>query len=77
MLVNFRSLSADSITMLTNGDYVLDIGGIKLVVDDDNVESVIGKVRRVAEQIRMQNIHATYVDMRYVSGAAIGRVAGL
>lgn len=69
------SIPARHITMLANGDYILDVEGSQLVVGENDIVNSAEKIRRMASLIRMNRINARYIDMRYISGAAIRRVS--
>ncbi len=65
---------ARHVSILGNGDYVLDFGRTKLVIGKDQFHEVPGKIGKLSMLIRMNRLHAEYVDLRYISGAAIRRV---
>ena len=69
------SIPVRHIKMLANGDYILDVDGSQLVVDENDIVSSEKKIRRIVSLIRMNRIDARYIDMRYISGAAIRRVS--
>lgn len=69
------SIPARHIKMLVNGDYIFDIEGSQLVVGENDIVNSAKKIRRMADLIRMNKINTGYIDMRYISGAAIRRVS--
>lgn len=76
-LANLEFLAADSVSIQSNGDYVLSFAGTRVVVDNAELAPGLAKIADIADRIRKQEISAKYIDTRYVSGAAIAQVAGI
>ena len=76
-LTDLKPLAADSISIQSNGDYVLKFVGTSVVVDNEELVSRLTVVAEIANRIRKDEINALYLDTRYVSGAAIAQVAEL
>ena len=77
MLPVFRKLSVNKITALVNSDYILEIDGRQLVTGYENIVNDQNKLLKVIAMMRSGVVNAEYVDMRYVSGLAIRKVATL
>ena len=68
---------ARHIEILGNGDYVLYIGRTKLIVGKDQLGKATKKIGRISMLVRTNRLQAEYVDLRYMSGAAIKRVVNI
>jgi len=77
LLPMLDSVRVTHVTMLVNGDYVFDIGGKQLVVGVEDARTSKDKIRKMVSLMNGNRMHAEYIDMRYVSGAAVRRVTEL
>jgi cell division septal protein FtsQ len=77
MLPVIRKLSLNKITALVNSDYILEIDGRQLVTGYENIVNDQNKLLKVIAMMKSGVVNAEYVDMRYVSGLAIRKVATL
>lgn len=64
----------NSITLLANNDYVLDFNKTRLIIGKEHVDKFSEKLIQIVKLIKTDKLKAEYIDMRYVSGAAISRI---
>ena len=76
-LAELESLHADSVSIQSNGDYVLSFAQAKLVIDNAELPRRLATFADIADRIKKHEISAKYIDTRYVSGAAIAQVTEL
>ena len=72
-----RKIPVINLSVLVNDDYILETGGGQLVAGYKNIIEDQEKVRKLAVMIHTGKLDAEYVDMRYISGVAIRKVAKL
>jgi cell division septal protein FtsQ len=64
-------------TLLTSGDYILEIKGQRVIVGFESIKESSKDISRIVSSIKKQGVDAEYIDMRYVSGVAVKQVAEL
>lgn len=77
ILTVMRKIPVINLSVLVNDDYVLDTGSGLLVAKYINIIEDQEKMRKVALMMQTGKLDAEYVDMRYMSGLAIRKVAKL
>jgi cell division septal protein FtsQ len=77
-IVSFaREIPVNTVTVLENDDYVLGMDGHQLVTGYENIVDRPKKIQQVIGLIKAGKIDAEYIDMRYVAGIAVSKVATL
>ena len=67
----WRPSNIDSVEVLNNGNYVIQIAGVDYLVSGESVSADMLRLKKISERLSTTDMKIASVDLRYTSGGAV------